>query len=142
MFDRWDGHTPRVDRRYLLTMAVVPGVATIGAMAVTFTLAGVILLVREGLIVGSLWTRLLALVGMYLLPQFAVGLWVGTRHGLAITPVLAAGIAPVIVLIGALGLFGGPILTPVFSPLLTLGAVTVWSLVCALGLLVGTKVIS
>lgn len=141
MFERLTGQASRIDRRYLLRMGVIPGVATIVAMAVTFTLVGVLLLTVETVVVGSPVTRALALAVMYLLPQFAVGVWMGTRHGLAVSPAVAAGVAPVVVVVVALGLFGGPMTTPFDSPQLTLGAVVVWSVVCAAGLVVGARVV-
>jgi hypothetical protein len=79
---------------------------------------------------------------MYVFPQFLVGLWMGARHGLSVGPPLAAGLAPIVFLILALGAFGGPIASPLASPLLTLGAVVVWSLVCACGLVVGARVVA
>jgi len=136
------GSDRRFDREYLLVMGLVPAAATVGAMMLTFSVVGGLLFVAEGVLLGSLWTQLLAVAAMYALPQFAVGLWMGARHGLAVVPPVAAGLAPMVVLILALGAFGGPMLTPFRSPLLALGAVVAWSTLCACGLVVGAKVLA
>lgn len=129
------------DRRRLLLGGLLSGAATVLAMAVGFAVVAAVLMLREGLIVGRLWTRMFALAVMYLLPQFVVGLWVGRRYGLSIGPPIAAGLAPVVVLVLALGAFGGPLGTPFRSPALTAGAIVVWSAVCAAGMLVGDAVV-
>jgi len=127
----------RVDRDRLLVGWLLPGAAAIGAMAVGFALVAVVLLTREPLIVGALWTELLALAVMYLFPHLVAGLWFGRRHGLAVDPPVAAGLAPVVVLVVTLVLFGGPVLTPLFVPLVTLGAIAGWAAVFAAGMAVG-----
>ncbi len=125
------------DRRRLLLGGLLPGGATVLGMAAGFTIVAGILMVREELIVGRLWTRILAIAVMYLLPQFVVGLWMGRRYGPSIGPPIAAGLAPVVVMVLALGAFSGPIGTPLQAPGLTVGAFVVWSVVCAGGMLVG-----
>jgi len=136
MIERW--RDPReVDREYLFEFGLLPALATILAMAVGFALVGGVLMAREGLIRGSVWTQVLALLVMLVVPQFAVGLWVGRRSGLAVGPPIAAGLAPVVVLVVALGAFGGPVSTPIQTPIFTVLAVAVWSGVCACGMAVG-----
>lgn len=124
-------------RRRLLVGGLLPGVVTVIGMAAGFALVAGVLMLREGLIVGSLFTRIGALAVMYLLPQFLVGLWMGRRSGLSIGPPIAAGLAPLLVVVLALGSFGGPMGTPFQAPGLTAGAIVVWSLVCAVGMWVG-----
>jgi len=141
MLDRWQGHARRIDRRYLLEMGLLPAVATVAAMAVGFVVVGVVLLVREPIVVDRLWTRILALAVMYLLPQFAAGVWTGRRYGPGVVPPVAAGLAPVVVVLVALGLFGGPVATPFRSPGLTVAAVAVWSVSFACGMVAGAGVL-
>lgn len=141
MLERFD-ETPRTDSTTVVTMGLVPAVMTIVGMAIGFSLVGGLWFLKEGLLLANLGTRLLALAAMYAFPQFVVGLWMGTRHGLSVGPPLAAGLAPIVFLMLALVAFGGPFLTPLGAPLLVLAAVVVWSLVCACGLLVGARVIA
>lgn len=141
MFDRWRGQTPRTDRQGIVERGLLPAVATVAAMAGGFAVVMVVLFVREPIIVDRLLTQILALVVMYLLPQFVAGLWIGRRNGVAVTPPIAAGIAPVFVVAVALGLFGGPITTPFQSPGVTVVAVAIWSGVFACGMLVGATVL-
>ncbi|MEF8813135.1 MAG: hypothetical protein V5A55_04885 [Halovenus sp.] len=137
MLEQWRGQTPRIDRRDFLERGVLPAVATVTAMAGGFTVVGVVLFVREPIIVDRLFTQILALAVMYLLPQFVAGLWIGRRNGVAVAPPIAAGVAPVFVVAVALGLFGGPIATPLQNPGVTVVAVAVWSGVFACGMFVG-----
>jgi len=139
MLERWREYARRIDRHSLLERGLLPAVAAVAAMAVGFAVVGVVLFVREAVIVDRLWTQILALAVMYLLPQFVAGLWTGRRSGLAVAPPVAAGVAPVLVVGVALGLFGGPVATAVQNPGLTVGAVVVWGIVFACGMLVGAK---
>ncbi len=141
MFDQWREQTPRIDRRGLVERGVLPAVATVAAMASGFAVVMVVLFVREPIIVDRLLTQILALAVMYLLPQFVAGLWIGRRNGVAVAPPIAAGIAPVFVVVVALGLFGGPIATPLQSPGVTVLAVAIWSGVFACGMFVGATVL-
>jgi len=131
-----------LDRRAVVVKGLLPAGLTLLAMAIAFSLVGGLLLAAEGVVLSNLGTRILALAVMYLLPQFVVGLWMGTRYGLSAGPPLAAGIAPVVFLVLALAAFGGPVATPLGTPLLTLGAVLVWTLVSACGLFVGARVVA
>lgn len=130
-----------VDRQQLLKMVLLPAVATLGAMAVCFAVVGGLLLVFETFLLGSIVTKAVALVVMYLLPHFLVGTWIGTRTGLAVAPPVAAGLAPIVFLFLMLGAFGGPPLTPLDVPVITLAAIAVWSGIFACGLVVGERVL-
>lgn len=141
MLDQLQRELRGIDRRYLLVKGVLPAVVTIIAMAVGFSLVAGVLLVKEGVIVGSILTQVLALAVMYLLPQFLVGLWMGTRYGPSVATPIAAGLAPILVLVFALGAFGGPVLSPFESLGILLTAVVVWALICSSGLLVGSKLL-
>jgi hypothetical protein len=141
MFEQWYGPDIGSDREYLLSRGVFPALGTVVAMAVTFAAVAGVLFVAEGLILGSVVTQMLALVVMYALPPFVVGLWVGNRDGLLVAPAIAAGVAPIVVLVVALGAFGGPVMTPFESPLLLLGAIVAWSVLCGVGILVGAQVL-
>jgi hypothetical protein len=141
MAERID-ETPHLDSTTVLRQGVVPAVLTIVGMAIGFSLVFALLFFKEGLVVANLGSRLLALAVMYVVPQFLVGLWTGTRHGLSIGPPIAAGLAPIAFLLLSLGAFGGPVFSPLGAPLLTLGVVVVWSLVCACGQVVGARVLA
>ncbi len=130
----------RVDRDHLVVGWLVPGSAAVGAMAVGFVLVAVALLTNEPLVTGSGWQQTLALATMFLLPHLAAGLWFGRRHGQAVGPPVAAGFAPVVVLILALALHGGPVLTPFLVPLVALGAVATWAAIFAAGMFVSARV--
>lgn len=142
MSDALQRRTLEIDREYLLVMGLLPALATILAMAVGFAIVTGVLFVAEGLLVGSVWTQALALGLMYLLPQFVVGLVMGTRYGLSLAPPVAIAVTPILVLILALAAFGGPALTPFQSPLLTLGAIVVWGLTAAGGLVLGANIVA
>jgi hypothetical protein len=131
-----------IDREALVARGVVPAAATLGAMAVGFGLVAGVLIARESLILAAPWTKALALAMMYVFPQFVVGLWMGVRHGVTPGPAIAAGLAPIVVLMLALFAFGGPALSPLEVPLVTLGAIVVWGGTCAGGLLVGDRVLA
>lgn len=139
-----DGLTGQLefDRRDALRMGLVPALATIVTMALGFVLVAAVLFIQEGLILGSIVTRILALLLMYVVPQFVVGLWVGRRHGIVVGPAVAAGLAPLVVLVLALGAFGGPVSTPFQVPLAAAGAVVVWAATCACGMVVGSKLVA
>ncbi|WP_267163342.1 hypothetical protein [Halovenus salina] len=141
MFERWHRPGTETDREYLLRFGALPALATIVAMAVCFGLVAGVLFVRDSLIVDSVVTQVIALVVMYVLPLFAVGLWTGLRDGLAAAPAVAASVTPIVVLILALVAFGGPVATAVGSPLLVVGAVAVWGVVCGIGNVVGATVL-
>jgi hypothetical protein len=136
------GRTIDVDRRTVLVHLLVPSIGTFLAMAIGFALVGGILLVREGLLIDSLLTQVLALSMMYLVPHFVVGLGFGVRLGFSPGPAIAAGLTPIVVLVLALGLFGGPMLTPFQVPGVMLLAILIWAGVCALGLVTGEKVVA
>ena len=131
-----------IDREYLLVMGLLPALATILAMAVGFAIVTGLLFVAEGVLVGSVWTQAVALGLMYLFPQFVVGLGMGTRYGLSATPPIAIAITPILVLVLALGAFGGPALTPFKSPLLLIGSIVVWGLTAAGGLVLGANILA
>ncbi|SDJ43570.1 hypothetical protein SAMN05216226_103187 [Halovenus aranensis] len=141
MFERWHRPGIETDREYLLRFGALPALATIVAMAVCFGAVAGVLFVRDGLIVDSVVTQVIALVVMYVVPLFVVGLWTGVRDGLAAAPALAASTTPIVVFVLALAAFGGPVLTAVESPLLVVGAVVFWSLVCGVGNVVGATVL-
>lgn len=141
MFERWHRPGIETDREYLLRFGALPALATIVAMAVCFSVVAGVLFVRDGLIVDSVVTQVIALAVMYVVPLFVVGLWTGVRDGLAVAPALAAAVTPIVVLILALAAFGGPVVTAVESPLLVVGAVVLWTLVCGLGNAVGATVL-
>jgi len=118
---------------------VVPGGATILAMALCFTVVAALLLAWEVLILDATWTRWAALAVMYVLPHLAVGAWVGRTRPLAVGPPVAAGLAPVLMLVFGLLLFGGPVATPLRAPLVTAGAVLGWTGLFALGMVAGSR---
>jgi len=130
----------RVDREHLVVGWLVPGGVAVGAMAVGFVLVAAVLLTNEPLVTGSGWQETLALATMFLFPHLVAGLWFGRRHGPAVGPPVAAGFAPVVVLVFALALHGGPVLTPVLAPIATLGAVATWAVVFAAGMYVAALV--
>lgn len=142
MIERWRDVRAEVDRKYLVEHGLLPALATIIAMAAGFAVVAALLMVRDGLVRGTIWTRLLALLVMFVVPLFAVGLWVGRRNGLAVGPPIAAGLAPIVVLVLALGAFGGPVTTPVETPVYTVVAVVVWSIACTCGMAVGATVLA
>lgn len=119
----------------------LPALAAVVAMAVGFTVVGVTIMLQESIIRDSTVMSYLALAVMFLVPPFAAGLWLGRRQGVGIAQALAAGVAPIVVLILALGAFGGPIGTPFRAPLYTLVATVVWSGLCACGMAVWTKLL-
>lgn len=120
---------------------LVPALAAVVAMAVGFTVVGVGIMLQEELIRDSTVMSYLALAVMFLVPPFAAGLWLGRRQGFGIGPALAAGVAPIVVLLLALAAFGGPVGTPFRAPAYTIAAVAVWSGVCASGMAVWTHVL-
>ena len=128
-----------IDRDTLLARVLLPAVATFVAMAVGFGLTAGLLLGVESLLLSSIWTRLLALAVMYVLPLFVAGVWLGDRHGLAVAPPIVAGLTPVVVLVFGFTIFGGPVGTPLSVPLVTLGAVVFWALTFACGFVVGAR---
>lgn len=142
MFEQWYGPEIGSDREYLLSRGVFPALGTVAVMALTFSVVAGVLFVAEGIILGSVVTQILALTVMYALPPFVVGLWVGNRDGLLVAPAIAAGVAPIVVLVVTLGAFGGPVTTPFERPLLLLGAVAAWSVLCGLGILTGVTVLA
>jgi hypothetical protein len=129
----------RVDRDRVLVGWLVPGAAAVGMMAVGFVLVAVVLLTNEPFITGALWTELLALATMLLFPHLVAGLWFGRRHGQAVAPPVAAGLAPLVVLVVSLAVHGGPVLTPFLVPLVALGAVGVWTITFAAGMVAGAR---
>ena len=126
----------RVDRENLVVGWLVPGSAAVVAMAVGFVLVAAVLLTNEPLVTGSGWQRALALATMFLFPHLAAGVWFGRRHGRAVGPPVAAGFAPVVVLIFGLALHRGPVLTPFRAPVAALSAVAAWAAVFAAGMFV------
>jgi hypothetical protein len=120
---------------------IVPALASVVAMAVGFTAVGVTIMLQESVIRDSTVMSYLALAVMFLIPPFAAGLYLGRRQGAGIGPALAAGIAPIVVLILALGAFGGPMATPLQAPVYTLVAVAVWSILCACGMVAWTTLL-
>lgn len=138
MFEGVSANDLAPDRERLVVEAVLPAVGTIVGMALTFSIMGAIMILRETLIVGRLWTQLFALATMYLVPQFVVGLVIGRRYGLSVGPPIAAGLAPVAFLTLSLGLFGGPISAPFRNIGLTVAAIGGWSLLCAAGMVLGS----
>ena len=128
-----------VNRSRLQTGVLLPTGAVLVAMAVGFILVGGLLLAWEQAILGAEWSRWFALAVMYLLPHFVVGYWIGTRNGLSVESPLAAGIAPVLLLVVSLALFGGPVSTPLRAPLLTGGAIVGWTLTFAAGMVLGVR---
>jgi len=131
-----------IDRRDVIDLGLLPALATIGAMAVGFSLVGGVLMAQESVIRSSIVTQVLAMLVMFVLPQFAVGLWVGRKNGVRAGPAVVAGLTPIAVLVLALGAFGGPISTPFQTPLYTAGAVVVWMAACASGMAVGEKLLA
>lgn len=119
----------------------LPALAAVVAMAVGFTVVGVTIMLQESIIRDSTVMSYLALAVMFLVPPFAAGLWLGRRQGVGIAQALAAGVAPIVVLILALGAFGGPVGTPFQAPAYTLAAIAGWSSVCACGMAVWTKLL-
>lgn len=141
MFERRRDARPWTDERPLLAMWVLPALTAVGAMAAAFVLVSVALFVAEPVVLGSVWTRLLALAVMLVLPHLATGLWEGYRRGIGAAQPVAAGVAPVLVLLLALLAFGGPTSTPFESPLLTVAAVAVWTATYGGGMIVGATVV-
>jgi len=128
-------------RRRVLTLGVIPGVATVAVTAVTFGIVTGVTLVDGSLITGSVVTQAAALASMYLLPQFLVGTWAGTRHGLSAWPAVAAALAPIVVLVAAFLAWGGPVLSVFENLLLLVGAGLGWTIVAGLGVVVGDRVL-
>jgi hypothetical protein len=124
----------RVDRDRLVVGWMLPGAAAVGTMAIGFVLVAAVLLTNESLITGTLWTELLALATMLLFPHLVAGLWFGRGHEPAVRPPVAAGLAPLVVLVVAFAVHGGPVLTPFFVPVVTLTAVAVWAATFATGM--------
>ena len=120
---------------------LVPAAAAVVAMAIGFTVVGVAILLQEAFIRGSTLMSYLALAIMFLVPPFAAGLYLGRRQGFGIGPAVAAGVAPIVVLILALGAFGGPMATPFQAPLYTLAAISAWTALCAGGMLAWTTLL-
>ena len=120
---------------------LVPAVAAVVAMAIGFTVVGVAILLQEAFIRGSTLMSYLALAIMFLVPPFAAGLYLGRRQGFGLGPAVAAGVAPIVVLILALGAFGGPMATPFQAPLYTLAAISAWTTLCAGGMLAWTTLL-
>ncbi|PSQ34068.1 hypothetical protein BRD08_10685 [Halobacteriales archaeon SW_10_66_29] len=120
---------------------LVPAVAAVAAMAIGFAVVGVAILLREEFIRGSTLMSYLALALMFLVPPFAAGLYLGRRQGFGLGPAVAAGVAPIVVLILALGAFGGPMATPFRAPLYTLAAMGGWTALCAGGMLAWTRLL-
>jgi len=119
----------------------VPAFASVVAMAVGFTVVGVTIMLQESVIRDSTVMSYLALAVMFLVPPVAAGLYLGRRQGAGIGPALAAGVAPIVVLILALGAFGGPIGTLFRAPVYTFAAIVVWSLLCAAGMVAWTTLL-
>lgn len=120
---------------------LVPAAAAVVAMAIGFTVVGVAILLQEAFIRGSTLMSYLALAIMFLVPPFAAGLYLGRRQGFGLGPAVAAGVAPIVVLILALGAFGGPMATPFQAPLYTLAAISAWTALCAGGMLAWTTLL-
>lgn len=137
-----DALRERVDRDRLVAGWLLPGATVIGAMAVGFVLVAAVLLTSEPLITGALWRELLALATMFLFPHLVAGLWFGRRHEPALGPPIAAGLAPIVVLMLAFAANGGPVLTPFLLPLATLGSVVVWAATFATGMVAGERLTS
>jgi hypothetical protein len=135
----WQQSVTAPDRNTLLARVVLPAAATFVAMAVGFGLTAGLLLGAESLLLGSIWTRLLALVVMYVLPLFVAGVWLGNRDGLALAPPVVAGVTPLVVLVFGFAIFGGPVDTPLSVPFVTLAVAVFWTLTCACGLVVGAR---
>ncbi len=128
-------------RRRAVTLGVIPGVATVVVTAVTFGVVTGVTLVNGSLITGSVVTQVAALASMYLLPQFLVGTWAGTRHGLSAWPAVAAALAPIVVVVIAFLAWGGPVLSVFENLLLLVGAGLGWTIVAGLGVVVGDRVL-
>lgn len=141
MQDQWSRVRPSVDRQSLVELGLLPAGLTIVAMAVAFGFVALLLLTVETLLLSNIVTRVLALAVMYLLPHFVVGIWYGRRSGVEPVAALAAGIAPILVLVLAFLAFGGPFLTPAQVPAVTLGAVVVWSAMFAAGMYLAARVL-
>lgn len=131
-----------VDRRTQLRNGAVSAGVTVATMAVGFALIGGILIARETVLLWNIWTRVLALATMYLVPHFAAGVVIGTRYGVGVVEPLVAGIVPVLVATVALAAFGGPVLTVLQSPLILVGAVVIWTGLFAGGQVVGARVLA
>jgi hypothetical protein len=128
-------------RQRVVTLGVIPGVATVAVTAVTFGVVTGVTLVDGSLITGSVVTQVAALASMYLLPQFLVGTWAGTRHGLSAWPAVAAALAPIVVVVIAFLAWGGPVLSVFENLLLLVGAGLGWTIVAGLGVVVGDRVL-
>ena len=128
-------------RRRVLTLGVIPAVATVAVMTVIFGVVTGVMLVNGSLITGSVVTQAVALASMYLLPQFLIGTWAGTRHGLSAWPAVAAALAPIVVLVVAFLAWGGPVLSVFENLLLLVGAGLGWTVVAGLGVVVGDRML-
>ncbi len=134
-----DAVQERVDRRGLLVGWLVPGGVTVGVMAVGFALVAGVLFANESLVVGSGIVSWFALAVMFLFPHLVAGLLYGRRFGLSVGAPVAAGLAPVVVFVFAMALFGGPVATPLSTALTTLGAIGGWALVFATGMVASVR---
>ena len=133
MEQQWLARWTSFDGRERLEVGVRSALGTIVAMAIGFAMVGGVLLAEETVILWTTGTRIVALLAMYVLPQFVAGYWLGTRGQRGITGPIAAGFAPVVMLTIALGGFGGPVSSVFQTPLLTASAILVWSVTFACG---------
>lgn len=138
MLDRWQALSDRLGDRPVLKRLVVPSLLAVGCMAVAWALVAGLLILREPLVVGFTFTRVLALGVMFLSGHLLAGFWTGRRLGLQPIAAVGAGFTPVLVLILATAVFGGPVLTPFETPLLTLAGVLVWTISFGVGMVVGS----
>lgn len=139
---RQDVPRSTVDRRDQLRVGALSAGLTVLAMAIGFAVIAGVLITRETVILWNIWTRILALAIMYLVPHFVAGTIIGTRYGVgAVEPVVAA-VVPVLVAILGLAAFGGPVGTVLQSPLILLLALLVWGGLFAGGQVVGARVVA
>lgn len=108
-------------------------------MALGFASMGALLLAREQVILASPITQWIAVAIMYLVPHLVAGAWIGSRQGVALEPPIAATVAPVLVLVLALAVFGGPVSTPVQALPMTIGAMVIWGLAFTVGMVAGDR---
>lgn len=138
MLQRWvESETRRQRIRSIWAFGLLPAILTIGTMGVAWGLMSGLLVIAEGIVLASVWTRLIAVGIMVVVPHLLVGTWIGYRHGPSLPAIATVAMTPVIFFEVALYAFGGPLRTPIESPGYTVGAIFVWGIVAAAGTFIG-----
>lgn len=140
MIGNWFSRFNRDGDPDLLFTIIIPTFLSLCLMFFSYLGVGLILATDSSLVLGNIFTRILALIAILGIPPFIIGLLVGHLKSVYTTTAVAVGLAPIIFLTLALAVFQGPVLTPVAAPGLTLGAILMWSVICLLGMQIGTMI--